>query len=156
MESAQMFFIKTCPTAQARALAVSFFAPRWQHSLLQSVWGLRGPMAPCPQLLCPLSHERFGAPTFQNMAMEGVYTHFGKMQDSGPCPKPFNIRNSDQSQRSIASRPLKSVFVPTASTLSPPPSWSRGEASQAYWEAGKRKGALTRVSSFLFTATLPQ
>jgi len=69
------FYGNVCPMAQAGALAVSFFAPRWQHSL-QSVGGLRGPMAPCAQLCCSISHERFGAPIFQNMAMERVYTHF--------------------------------------------------------------------------------
>lgn len=70
------FYQNVCPMAQARALAVSFFSPRWQHSLPSSkVW--RGWEVPWPlahSCAPPLAMKRFDALIFQNMAMEGVYT----------------------------------------------------------------------------------
>lgn len=55
--SINVFIKMSVHMAQALVLAVSFVAPRWQHSLLQSVGVLRG--SGCSshvQLHCPNSH----------------------------------------------------------------------------------------------------
>lgn len=78
-----------------------------------------------------------------------------KVQDPGPLPKPFGIRNLDQSQRGPSRASLwRAVDAPTSSTPSLLPRWSRVKQTRLSSRQGSRKGALTDGSSFIFATTL--